>query len=431
VKKLKLWSSVCLAAMLVLSGCGGGSNGTNDAGGKAVPSDKARDAVAAKKLVESSNETVELQFMMSGNKANFDSKYVTNPVLKQKFPNVTLNYLTINDWDNLIASGVVPDVVDLVAGNFYRITDNNLTFDHTNLLKEYNFDYNKFTPEYLEIARKLSNGKGLVAIPDKMNFPYSTFALAYNKDLFDQFAVPYPKDGMSWSQVIDLSKKFRSATVNGTPIHGLTVTGIGAALRGQAGLNYLDTGNKINFSDPTWSELFKITQSIGDAQDGWSGSVAGNANFFTKDKTVAMLAGNLNDLTRHAADYDKTLNWDMVTYPHLEGQPVTLPASSGFFVITPTNKHKELTMAVLKILLEDNADLKDLENPEAVKKNMNAMKNKKMPTNLPSKYDGQLNPILQKKLVDMVGKKIDSNTALREVQEELQKKYAELVSSDK
>jgi multiple sugar transport system substrate-binding protein len=430
MNRKKLWSSVCLAAMLALSGCGGGANSTGETGGTAAPSDKAGDAVAAK-LLESSNETVTLQFMMSGNKANFDSKYVTNPVLKQKFPNVTLNYLTINDWDNLVASGVVPDVVDLVAGNFYRITDNNLTFDHTNLLKEYNFDFNKFTPEYLEIARKLSNGKGLFAIPDKMNYPYSTYALAYNKDLFDQFAIPYPKDDMSWTQVIELSKKFLSGTVNGTPIQGLTVTAIGGALRGQAGLNYLDDNNKINLTDSKWSELFKITQSIGDAQNGWNGSVAGNADFFTKDKTVAMLAGNLNDLTRHAADYDKTLNWDMVTYPHLEGQPVTLPASSGFFVITPTNKHKELTMAVLKILLEDNADLKDLENPEAMKKNMNAMKNKKMPTNIPSKYDGQFNPILQKKLVDIAGKKIDTNTALREVQEELQKKYDELVSSGK
>lgn len=32
-------------------------------------------------------------------------------------------------------------------------------------------------------------------------------ALFYNIDLFDQFGVPYPENGMDWPEIIDLARK--------------------------------------------------------------------------------------------------------------------------------------------------------------------------------------------------------------------------------
>lgn len=35
----------------------------------------------------------------------------------------------------------------------------------------------------------------------------NTMSLYYNKDLFDKFGVSYPKDGMTWDEVLELNRQ--------------------------------------------------------------------------------------------------------------------------------------------------------------------------------------------------------------------------------
>lgn len=70
------------------------------------------------------------------------------------------------------------------------------------LIKRHNIDLSRFEPSIISALEKMSGG-GLYGLPlynDRM-------ALYYNKDIFDKFGVPYPKDGMTWDEVIELSIK--------------------------------------------------------------------------------------------------------------------------------------------------------------------------------------------------------------------------------
>jgi hypothetical protein len=140
-----------------------------------------------------------------------------------------------------------------------------------------------------------------------------------------------------------------------------------------------------------------------------------------KDRNVAMMIGNVNSIIVQAPELEGDLNWDLVTLPHFAGQPVVLPSASGFFAITSKSEHKDLTMQVLSILLEENSDRVVYENPAAMKRNMGAIKNQKVSLDVPSRYEALFDSILVKKIQEMVSKDKDVNTTLRELQEELQK----------
>jgi multiple sugar transport system substrate-binding protein len=43
----------------------------------------------------------------------------------------------------------------------------------------------------------------LYALPFSMNYGMTI----YNKDIFDKFGIPYPKDMMTWNEMLDLGKK--------------------------------------------------------------------------------------------------------------------------------------------------------------------------------------------------------------------------------
>jgi multiple sugar transport system substrate-binding protein len=69
-------------------------------------------------------------------------------------------------------------------------------------IKQLNFDLGKFNPEDLEGIKNQSSNGILYALPFSVNFS----AMYYNKDIFDKFAVPYPKDNLTSDQAIDLAK---------------------------------------------------------------------------------------------------------------------------------------------------------------------------------------------------------------------------------
>jgi multiple sugar transport system substrate-binding protein len=394
--------SVCIAVTAMLAGC-------SQSGSKPANVEKA----AVQEPAFDVTKPVTLNFMMSGSKDNFIQKFQKSEKLKEKLPNVTLEYLSINDWDKIILSGVMPDVINLVPQNFYKVVENGLTYDHTALLKKYNINTARFIPEYLEVAKKLSGTNGLNVIPDKMDFPYNPYTLAYNKAIFDKLAIPYPKDNMTWQEAIELAKKF-----NGSEFKGLTIQA--GAIRKQKNLEFLNSQGKVDLSDKGWAESYEIAKTAAAVQDNWPDATTGNLNAFTKDQKVAMFAGNINNIILQAQQLEGILDWDMVTLPRFPGDPVILPSSSGFFAITSKSENKDLTMAVLSILLEENVDRLNYESPAVKKRNINAMKDRKVSLDAPSRYEPTLNSKYVAKIQDMVTKNKDVNTALREAQEEMQ-----------
>jgi ABC-type glycerol-3-phosphate transport system substrate-binding protein len=71
------------------------------------------------------------------------------------------------------------------------------------LAKKHGFDFNKFDTKLVDSIKSYSDQGQIYYLP------YNTlaFALMYNKDIFDKFGVPYPKDNMTWDEAIELGKK--------------------------------------------------------------------------------------------------------------------------------------------------------------------------------------------------------------------------------
>lgn len=70
------------------------------------------------------------------------------------------------------------------------------------LIKQDQLDLNDFAPAVLEQLRAMTDGKLFGLSPT-----FQSAALLYNKSLFDQSGISYPKNNMSWPSVIDLAKK--------------------------------------------------------------------------------------------------------------------------------------------------------------------------------------------------------------------------------
>jgi multiple sugar transport system substrate-binding protein len=78
--------------------------------------------------------------------------------------------------------------------------------------------------------------------------PYYDFVLAlhYNKDIFDKFAVPYPKNNPRWEEVIEIGKKL--TRTEGTVNYLGLKTAIINRVTAQMNLSYINpVTNKSNF----------------------------------------------------------------------------------------------------------------------------------------------------------------------------------------
>jgi multiple sugar transport system substrate-binding protein len=137
---------------------------------------------------------------------NFD--LLIGQFIKKKFPNIKIKHV---QWDNpgrqyqdLVAAGTIPDIIfeDARRNTYRSIRKYDLQWDMTDLIKKYNFDTNKLNPAMMQQSMNTSDGK-LYSLP----FEGSDYLLFYNKDIFDKFGVDYPKPGMTYDEVYELSKK--------------------------------------------------------------------------------------------------------------------------------------------------------------------------------------------------------------------------------
>ncbi|WP_051620360.1 ABC transporter substrate-binding protein [Paenibacillus sp. UNC451MF] len=182
------------AVALMLTACAsGGTQADNKQGGTQTD------------LAQVVNTPAEISFYMwSMSQSEFD--YIAQQA-KSKFPNYTLKAVPSTGTggvtiDTLVASGEMPD---LFVGRGVATPDlqrTGLLYDVSELVKKYNFDTSRIDPMAFEMMKNETGGI-IAGIPLSGT---SGGMMHYNKDLFDKFGVPYPKDGMTWDEVYELAK---------------------------------------------------------------------------------------------------------------------------------------------------------------------------------------------------------------------------------
>lgn len=143
-----------------------------------------------------------IKIMYPGGKEPFMKEY--GDLFTAKYPNIELNVINFS-WNQFTKTmeEEKPDVMTVGIGEYAELLEDNRLYDLNDVITNDAFDLEGIHPEIVSLLRQYGNGK-LYGLPPT----FYNQALFYNKDLFDKYSVPYPTDGMTWGEVLDLAKRF-------------------------------------------------------------------------------------------------------------------------------------------------------------------------------------------------------------------------------
>ncbi|TNJ66020.1 extracellular solute-binding protein [Paenibacillus hemerocallicola] len=348
-RKIRLALAVPLlcATFIVLGACSSGTASTNSPSVKSKPEDY--------------NEAAELTFF--GNSAQsqeYFNKYYGDAIRK-KFPNYKLTYLQIDSNNKattlpeLIAAGTTIDMYYATIGNFESaLREFDMQVDITDWIKTESIDTSRFEATLME-AMKVNTGGPIYGLPVQSNVE----ALYYNKDIFDKFGVSYPKDGMTWDEAAELSKKLTRID-GGKQYYGFGATFSHILRANQLSLARVDkaTGKPLIHIDPGWKTLYdtlfgKMMGGDEYKQSFIQSKSLDNINGFIKDQNVATLAFFAQLYLTNPTEL-QLMNWDMVTLPTFKEKPgVGSQLYPMFFGPTKLTKNKEAVLKVIKFMVSE------------------------------------------------------------------------------
>jgi multiple sugar transport system substrate-binding protein len=274
-----------------------------------------------------------------------EQEYVSTFVdpLKKTHPQTTLEpvkFENIQKLTELVSSGTIPDLIVSSVG-LQEILELNMAYDMEPLIKKYQIPLESFDQAGLEAIRTNSGMGKLIAIPYTVGFQ----ALYYNKDLFDKFGVAYPKAGITWEQVVSLTRQL-TKTVDGVQYAGM-IGATPAKLGGQLSLPLVDpkTGKAATNTDG-WKKVFSTLKDIYTIP-GNEQSVSFGQPKFNKDRVVAMMLAN-NTLRNLPED----LNWDITSMPVFSDKPGTGGSFLGVVIgVTSQSVHKDQAFQLIQTIM--------------------------------------------------------------------------------
>lgn len=459
MKKKGLLSLVLILVLTAfLAACSGGSNTGSDAGpnnaGKnntgGTPANNAGgDAGAGSD--GGSNDTIDepVTIAITNLGGSSDEKNEENfgKAIKEKFPNVTIQYKGVNKErriEHLILDGENIDIFVSSIGNFFNVVpQNGLNFDMSGLVEQFDVDLSNVDSAAVDPILANTGGE-LWAIP-VFN---SGLVLYYNKTLFDEFGMDYPTDGMTWDEIIELGKNF-NVTKDGKDYVGVAISNHHHTKLNAFSLPYVDPETELStYDDETWKTILNVFVKLGE-DPGYKSfmnkkekpGIADQQDFY--DGKAAMFASIINHIGNDAfnnADFD----WDLVSYPLYSELPgVVSQAYPNYFGIPPFAQEKEAAMKVIKYLISDEFQLQASKEgklpistvPEIQEvfgsqdygslNNQAVFYHKYAPVMHKTEYDNDVERAITQYINDLALGNLDVNTALRQAKEQGDQKIAE------
>jgi multiple sugar transport system substrate-binding protein len=418
----------------------------------AACSNKGEDAVAEQSPNENSDivtktvstEPVTLKLYRGVALTDQDFKdFIADPVHK-KYPNITMEMVVPTKGvtpESLIASGDFPDIVYQGVNGINIYLDLNVPIDLAGLAKQNSYDLNKFNAKALSAIKNYSDKGQLLALP----FSDKYAVLFYNKDIFDKFAVPFPKDRMIWEDIIELGK--RVARMDGGVQYKAIYYGGERNISSELSLSYVDlkTG-KAALTTDGWKRVLGLTMQMDQLPGNLD--IGDYRNTFYKDQTLAMVAastqriGELVDLPKQEVKF----NWDMAAYPNFKDKPgIAFDSNPIVLMISSKSKYQEQAFQAISVVTSEENQLnmtrngtltvlKDQKIKEAYGANIELLKNKNVkgiftndysdPSSF-SKYDSVVREFINNAIMEVGSGQSDINTALREAEEKANQAIAE------
>ncbi|WP_409345706.1 ABC transporter substrate-binding protein [Paenibacillus sp. MBLB4367] len=363
----KRWTPLVCASLLTvsLSGCLG-IGGDRGEEGQAVKAAKPKSSVEGKiKIYAEFKESFMQDF---GN------------ILIAKYPDMDLEIVgpamspgmdqeTLRKETNKIIEEEKPDLFFGFMAFTQWLEDKRL-LELEPLIRQDKFDLERMHPAVVETVRQMGGGKlyGLA-------HSFSSTALMYNKDLFDQYQIPYPKDGMTWDDVIALAKRFPATGEGDSRIYGFfnlapTPYDLISRMGGLAGLHITDSeGSKVAVQTNEWK---RIWNTVIDAYRAGSiylapendmpapGSTMKDSQkrdkFMIGQAAMALVQPfTLDQFASYKNSGFKTFNWEMVTEPVDAKRPGESNSFSprDIFAIGAKSSNKQAAWEIIQYINSD------------------------------------------------------------------------------
>ncbi|MFE5317558.1 ABC transporter substrate-binding protein [Paenibacillus sp. NPDC056579] len=358
--------------------------------------------------------------------------------VKKKHPNINIELIKGVKLTDMIAAGEVPDLIATTHFYMNDLLPLGVVSDMNEFVKKYQVDLSKFEPQAISAIKSYGKKGELYGIPYTLNYG----VLIYNKDIFDRFGVPYPKDGMKWEEIIELSKRL-TREENGVQYLGFDPGTERTFSRGYSLGTVNDKGQPI-FDSEGYKKTFGLLKQMYEIP-GYidpKNKFQYGVDYFIKDQKLAMfpswLAAITSRLPQLTEGGKEGFNWDVAGHPVFDDRPgIGREIEFQSFIVPPTSKNKEAAYRVILTMISEESqqemnrgnNLTILNNPELKKqfasntdiykgKNLEGIfKVKPAPAPVNSEYDNENYKFLREGLNGMLFDKKDINTILREANE--------------
>lgn len=336
----KIWIFLLLLGLIVLIiGC---SNRSNEAGEKTNGN--------------GNDEQIEIKLMIHWGEKEFES--IFNQHIKEALPHIKLVHIQSGDRDEMeehFARGNVPDI--MMGTNYRMYQEFDLLMDQMPLIEKHGVDLSKFDQGIIDSLKANALEGEINALPVFKNL----YVMTYNKDIFDAFGVPYPKDNMTWDEAIELAKQL-TGEKDGKKYHGIFPGSLGLQ---QVGTTLVDPetneptildNKELRMYLERIEEILHIPGNLPDLESSeeiatymYKGAGADTAFDFA----LFPFRDQANGLTWR--EDEAGLNFDWVTYPVWGGDyPDYTPNELlNTLFVTKESKNPDAAFEVIKYLLSE------------------------------------------------------------------------------
>lgn len=393
------------------------------------------------------SEPITLQvFQAGGSISDTEFKDLIQDPVKKKFPHITMELVREKEGtmrEQLIAAGTFPDMIYTSTLTINSFLDLQLMTDLNESITKNKLDLNPYVKRAIDEIKVFGDKGQMYALPFAINFGVTY----YNKDIFDLAGMPYPKDGITWEELLDTAKQIaaKQPTFKALGTSGITRDNV------SLGLGFVDPKTETAILNKEgWAWLFNFHNELSKLPDNRQAKAGRDG--FVNEKTMAMYTSytaRIGEL-EEAEKAGKPVNWDMATFPVRKDATVQgMETEAHTLSISSTAKHPEEAFQVIQFLTTSEevqtlvakkarvSSLKDEQYTKAFGqdvqtlkgKNVQAIfKNKYAPNAAPTKYDAIASKAVSTALNKVTKEGVDINTALRQAEEETNKGIQQMKS---
>lgn len=282
----------------------------------------------------------------------FMNKY--GDMYRVKHPNIEFEVIPLSQYYKEGLSGEIYNTIvetqkpDLLYGfdlESYS-TEGKLIDLEPFVTKEFSKSINQYILEYLRFK---GSGRLYALSPT-----FAGKALFFNKTIFDQYAIPYPTDKMSWNELFALAKRLRAAediqhTTKSFSFYyaGTDLFSLAMEIASSQNVRYLNSdGTKITINTDNWKDIFDLI--INGSRKGYIRTQSDISNLGNPYNDGGPFAKGQAAMT---VDYSYLLNdlkhvnfkWDIVTIPvdPVKQGSISAIQPNAVFAISATSKKVE------------------------------------------------------------------------------------------